>query len=190
MPVSLTAIAEEARLADECGFDMLWTGDMQSTHRELYTSLMVLGGNTSKALIGPGVTNPVTRDPVVTASAVATLAEYTGGRAFLGIGAGDSALNNIGLRPARMRELEDYIVAVKNLLSTGTATFGDRELTLPWWKGKSPIPVLMSAHGPKSLEMAGRIADGVIVGTGLTADAVDNALSHISRGAATSGRSL
>lgn len=95
MPVSLRSIAEEAKLADECGFDMLWTGDMQSTHRELYTSLMVLGGNTVNAQIGPGVTNPVTRDPVVTASAVASLSEYTDGRAFVGIGAGDSALKNL-----------------------------------------------------------------------------------------------
>lgn len=89
-----------------------------------------------------------------------------------------------------MGELEDYIIAVKSLLSTGTARYGDRMLTLPWWNDRFPIPVLMSAHGPKGLEIAGRIADGVIVGTGLTADAVEIALSHISRGAKSSGRSL
>jgi 5,10-methylenetetrahydromethanopterin reductase len=188
LPEALDSVARNAKFADANGFDLLYVPDMQSTHRELYTTLAVVGGSTTRARVGSGVTNPLTRDPAVVASAFATLSEYTGGRAFIGLGCGDSALRNIGLQPAKLKDLEHFIDAVRALLTEGRATFEGRELTLPWWKNALPVPIYMSAHGPKSLELAGKIADGVIVGYGLTDSAVDQALSLIHRGARESAR--
>ena len=72
-------------------------------------SLTVAALETERVQIGPSVTNPLTRHPAVMASAIASLHELSGGRAFLGIGTGDSAILNLGLRPARLRALREYV---------------------------------------------------------------------------------
>ena len=189
-PEASAQMAENARVAEECGMTLLRTGDMQATHREAYMSLAAMGASTKTAHLGTGVTNPVTRDPVVTAGALATLSEQTGGRAFLGIGVGDSALHNSGLKPATLKQLEEYVLAVRGLLTEGKARFQGRDLKLTWWNNMHPVPIYISAHGPKGLELAGRIADGVIVGSGFTGPAIDFAHRHIQEGARASGRQL
>src|SRR3546814_647188 len=87
---SISVVAEapaktirSAELAESCGFDVIYVGDIQSTHRELYTSLTLIATNTSRIALGPGVTNPVTRHAAVTAGAIASLEEMAPGRVFL-----------------------------------------------------------------------------------------------------------
>src|ERR671932_773264 len=74
------------------------------------------GAATERIALGPGVTNPVTRHPAVTASAALTLQVETGGRAVLGIGRGDSALTQIGLQPVPAAELEEALIALQAYL--------------------------------------------------------------------------
>jgi len=52
------------------------------------------------------------------------------------------------------------------------------------------VPVYLAAEGPKTLELAGRVADGVIVGTGLTPEVIRLSLDAIARGARAAGRTL
>jgi 5,10-methylenetetrahydromethanopterin reductase len=189
LPESLELTAHKAGVAERAGFDRIYTGDMQSTHRELHITLATMGAATSKVQVGSGMTNPVSRDLAVTAGAFATLAELTEGRAFIGMGVGDSALRNIGLKAATLKELESAVLTLRRLFADGTAIHQDRTLRLTWWKG-APIPIYLSAHGPKSLEMAGRVADGVIVGYGLTQTAVTRALAHIAEGAQSASRNI
>jgi alkanesulfonate monooxygenase SsuD/methylene tetrahydromethanopterin reductase-like flavin-dependent oxidoreductase (luciferase family) len=93
------------------------------------------------------------------------------------------------LRPSRLAALGDYILAVRDLHQNGRAKFKGNNLRLTWWSGKR-IPILMAAHGPKSLQMAGQVADGVVVGVGLTPEATEYAFDHIERGAKKAGRDL
>ncbi|MDQ1396531.1 MAG: 5,10-methylenetetrahydromethanopterin reductase, partial [Acidimicrobiaceae bacterium] len=110
------AYVREVEIADDVGYEMICGGDSQSVYRELYVSLAVAAVHTRRARLGPMVTNPITRHPAVTASAIASVDELSNGRAILGIGTGDSAIRNLGERAARLAELRAYIVALKGLL--------------------------------------------------------------------------
>jgi 5,10-methylenetetrahydromethanopterin reductase len=117
LPESLAGFGALCRDAEEYGFDLLGVADSQSVFRELYVALTVAALNTSRVRLGPLVTNPLTRHLVVTASAVSSIDEVSGGRAVLGIGSGDSAIFTIGAPPATLAGLEDAVVTLGRLTS-------------------------------------------------------------------------
>ncbi|MFI5427245.1 LLM class flavin-dependent oxidoreductase [Aeromicrobium sp. UC242_57] len=106
---------------------------------------------------------------------------------MLGIGPGDSAVHNSGVAPATLAELEEYVNTVRSLHTTGRATYHGDAVALEWWGG-DPVPIIMSAHGPRSLRLAGRIADGVVVGLGLGDTTREFAAEQIAEGARQAGR--
>ncbi len=158
----ISKIVELAQLLESYGFDTAWTGDSQMIWREAYITLGAIAAGTRSIKFGTGVTNPVTRHPAVIASGWSSLAELSGGRAILGIGLGDSALETMGLKPARMKELEETIDVVRSLIGGETIDYQGHSIKLnhAW---KQPVPVYIAASGPKMLELSGRIADGIIM---------------------------
>ena len=90
--------AETARLLETLGFDTVLFADSQNLAPEVWGQLMLAAQATSRVRLGPGVTNSVTRDVAVTASAALALQAESGGRALLGIGRGDSSVQRIGRR--------------------------------------------------------------------------------------------
>ena len=185
-PNSLEEVASGARLAEEMGFDYVGIADSQSLARELYVTLSVVAMATERVMLGPTVSNPLTRHPAVVASAVASLNELSGGRAFLGIGTGDSAVLNLGLRPARLAELHHYIQSLREMLAGDTAEYrGDRAHVR--WAGAA-VPIAMSAEGPRTLAMAGAVADAAIIHTGLTPDVLRDTVARIREGERAAGR--
>ena len=176
------------RQADEMGVEMLGMGDSQSLYHEMWVRTTLAATDTSRARLGPWCTNPLTRHPAVCASALATIDELSGGRAFLGIAPGDSAVYNIGYHPARLDYLEAYIVAVRELLEGGVTTWRGREARLDW--ANKRIPIGIPASGPRALRLAGRLADIVWVCTGLDTDAIHEARTLLEEGAREAGRSL
>src|SRR5919204_2770166 len=105
------------RLAEELGYHAVYVGDSQMIWREAFALLGAAALVTSRIRLGPGVTNPITRDPAVVAAAVETLVELAGPRIVLGIGAGDSSLRTLGKRPATLAHLEASIQLIRRLLS-------------------------------------------------------------------------
>ena len=186
VPHDLTETAASAELAEAQGFDYVGIPDSQSLWRELYLSLSVVANATSTVRIGPTVTNALTRHPAVAASAIATLNEISGGRAFLGIGSGDSAILNLGLRPAKMADLREYILALRAILSGQSYDYKGRSIHVQW--SENSVPIVMSAEGPKTLVMAGGIADAVIVHSGLTKDVLADTVARIREGEKIAGR--
>jgi 5,10-methylenetetrahydromethanopterin reductase len=176
------------RAAEDVGIELFGFGDSQTMWADPYIAMTLAAEHTSRALVGPMVTVPVTRHPTVAASAIAGIQRLSGGRAFFGIGPGDSALYNIGQQSARMADLQEYATAVRDLCATHTAQFQGRTLTLNW--DTQPVPLWIAGDGPRMLELAGRVGDGVIVGNGATPDLVRYALDHIASGAASAGRSV
>src|SRR5881628_161931 len=79
--------AATARLLEELGFDTVLFPDSQNLAPEVWGQLMLAAQATARVRLGPGVTNSVTRDPAVTASAALALQAESGGRAVLGIAA-------------------------------------------------------------------------------------------------------
>jgi len=189
------------------GFDHLWLTDSSLHARNCYSYLTLAATRSSRLLIGTAVTNPATRHPAITAAAAATVDEIAGGRLILGLGAGDRPLLALGLRPSRLATVEAAIGGIRRLwrgetvdLNPGDlhpgdlnpADLGAGEFSLTGahlrFPARADIPVFISASGPKTLELAGRIADGVILLVGLFPEALDWAISHVSRGADAAGR--
>ena len=177
---NLEALAPRARLAEDMGFDYVGVGDSQSLFREVYVSLSMIAMSTHSVMLGPTITNPITRHPAVTASAIASVNELSGGRAFLGIGSGDSSVLNLGLRPARVAELRHYIQSVRDMLAGETAEHRGNPAHVRW--ANAPIPIAMAAEGPRTLATAGAIADAAIVHSGLTPDILADTVARIREG--------
>ena len=188
LPGSLAGFGDLCREVEDTGFDLLGVADSQSVFRELYVALTLAALNTSRVRLGPLVTNPLTRHLVVTASAISSIDEVSDGRAMLGLGSGDSAIFTLGAPPATLAGLEDSIVTLGRLTSGRPL---DRE-GRRWQVHRSTrrVPVYLAAEGPRTLELAGRVADGVIVGLGLTPDVIRLSLAAIERGARAAGRTL
>ena len=176
------------QVAESSGFDLLSTGDSQSLWADPFITMTVAALQTTRPRIGVTVSNPQTRHPAVVASSLVALQQLSGGRIVYGLSSGDSALRNIGLRPARLTELEDYGRAVKGLCAGETVTYQGRELAMPW--GRAPISLWMAAEGPRTQFLAGQIADGVVLHTALDPAVYAAAVANISAGAQSVGRSM
>jgi 5,10-methylenetetrahydromethanopterin reductase len=188
-PATFTDMVREIEALD---YSHLWLTDSSLHARNSYIYLTLAAVNSSRVQLGTAVTNPVTRHPAITAVAAATLDEVSAGRAILGIGAGDRPLLALGRQPCSPADLSDAIEAIRSLWSGDEVTATARGFALDHAKlrfGARPgLPIFVSASGPRTLELAGGIADGVILLVGLSADSITWALEHIDRGAAAAGR--
>jgi 5,10-methylenetetrahydromethanopterin reductase len=103
---------------------------------------------------------------------------------------GDSAVLNIGFKIASRARIEDYVACVRSLLSTGEATFQKRPQRVRWTSRavRSRIPISICAEGPRMLHLGARIGDGVIAGTGLLPEVVQDTVARIHAGAQAAGR--
>jgi probable F420-dependent oxidoreductase len=158
-PVS--RVVELTKLAEDSGFDHAWIWDSHVLWQEVYPIFALQAAATSRIRLGPCVTNPATRDPTVTASALATLTEISGGRMDCGIGRGDSARRVIGKPPVTIDRLEDSIRLIRDLAAGREVEYEGTKTQLKWATGE--LPIWVAAYGPKALRLAGRVGDGVIL---------------------------
>jgi probable F420-dependent oxidoreductase len=150
------------RQAEAAGFAYGWLFDSHVLWREPYVLLTLMAEATTRLRLGTCVTNPATREPSVTASALAVLDELSGGRMDLGIGRGDSARRVLGKPPTTMATLEEAIRVIRDLVEGRAVEYEGTELQLPW-TGSWKLPVWVAAYGPMALAMTGRVADGIIL---------------------------
>jgi len=156
------------RQAEAAGFSYGWLFDSHVLWKDVYPLLTLMAINTSSMRLGTCVTNPATRDITVTASALATLDEISGGRMDLGIGRGDSAQRVLGKTPVTARTLDRAVGVIRDLVEGRTTRYMDvDELSLSYngrlWTGAWKLPVWIAGYGPLVLGMTGRVADGVIL---------------------------
>jgi 5,10-methylenetetrahydromethanopterin reductase len=180
--------AELAR-AERLGYDRCGIWDSPALFREPWVTLGSVARDTERIALGTWVTNALTRHPAVTAACAATVDDLAPGRVYIGIGAGGTGVWHFGLGTARLGRLEEYVLAVRSLLESGRARWQDRELVMQW-AGPRRIPIVIAAHAARSLRLAGRIADGVVIGLGISPDVVSGSLELLEAGAREAGRSL
>ena len=96
-------------MLDQAGVAMIGSGDSQALYHEQLIRTALAAEHTSSARVGTWINNPITRHPAVTAAAIATVDDIAPGRAFLGVGTGDSTVYNANLRPANLATLERFI---------------------------------------------------------------------------------
>src|SRR5262245_38394691 len=175
-------ILAEIELGEKLGYDAIWLGDSQLIWREMYVLLGAAAKVTSRVWLGTGITNPVTRLPAVTASAITTLQELSGGRAVLGVARGGSSVRTLGMKPATLATLEQFVSQLRQLCSGGPMVAPSRELRLSFGAPRKCPPIIVAASGPKTLQLAGRIADGVIISAGTPSSGFQEAMGCIQAG--------
>jgi 5,10-methylenetetrahydromethanopterin reductase len=169
-------VASAAAQAEAAGFDGFAVVDTQNLAGDCYVGLTLAAGASQRLRLGTAMTNPVTRHPAVTAAAIASVHEASGGRATLGIGRGDSSLSQLGRAPAPVAVMERYLAAVQGYLgghevpfdALGTQTVAPPSGSRIAWLDRSlpKVPVEVAASGPRVLAAAARQADRVMLAVG------------------------
>lgn len=178
-------IAELARLAEEHGFSYATFCDAPFLARDVHVMATVAALNTKRLIIGQGVVDPHSCHPSMLANAAASLNELTGGRAFLGIGAGGPLCKDMP-RPMGHEALREAVQFIRRFLDGDLAGYYGREMESEWI-GNQRIPIYLAADGPMALELAGEMADGVLF-MGGPPDYVKWKVEQIYRGAEKAGR--
>jgi 5,10-methylenetetrahydromethanopterin reductase len=185
MPALMTLIQD----IEAAGFDGAGILDSQMLSRDTFVVLGQAATSTSRLTLFPAVTNPFTRHASVLASAIQTVEELAPGRVKFVIGTGYTSASTIGRKPATLAEMRACITTVKGLVAGHAVDFAGTPGRLSYTSGRR-IPVLMAASGPKAIELAGEIADGVLLLVGFNRGIVATALELLERGARRGGRRL
>jgi 5,10-methylenetetrahydromethanopterin reductase len=183
---SIAAFVADVRRAEALGWDAVLQPDSQLRRRDTYVLLAAAAQATRRVVLGPLLANPINRHPTVTASSIATIDELAPGRTLLGWGVGDTAVRLAGLRPARVKELEAGTRLMRALLDGKEVEVGAaRPARLPHHR---PVPIWIAAGGPRTLRMAGSVADGVFIRVGTHRANLTRTIDAIRAGAAEAGR--
>jgi 5,10-methylenetetrahydromethanopterin reductase len=174
---------------EDAGFDGAGILDSQMIGRDTFVILGHAAAHTKRMQLFPAVTNPLTRHAAVLASGIQTVEEIAPGRIKCVIGTGYSSAATIGRKPATLAAMRECIGAVKTLLAGGKVDWNGKPAGLSYASGRR-IPVLMAASGPKAMELAGEIADGVLLLVGFNNPIIERSLGLVERGAKKSGRRL
>ena len=179
------SVEKYVRASENCernqGIHSIWLADSQMIHRDVYECLALCAMKTSRVKFGTAVTNPLTRDVTVTACAISTLDEISNGRAILGIGPGDSSVRRIGRNPATVSQLENSVLEIRRTCRGEELQSPNGEKVSMRWSSRD-VPIYISATGPRMLELAGRVGDGVIMNVGTGELALKKALASVRKG--------
>ena len=186
----LDAITDIAVAAEDAGFADVWLPDHYFL-RDVYAAQALIATRTTSVRLATGIAAIQLRHPALIASAAATIAECSGGRAVIGIGPGGHEFpSQFGMRPKSPLTMLREAVAIIRQLSSGRADFGGDYFSADGselgWR-IDPPPIFLSARGPRMLELGGEIADGIIV-HGIHRDFLDYVRSRVAHGAARGGR--
>jgi 5,10-methylenetetrahydromethanopterin reductase len=196
---SLSETLELVGFAEECGFTTAWQSEVRLA-RESTVPVAAYLGRTQTMRVGPGVLNNWTRNPVTLACTFATLDELAPGRVMLGIGAWyEPIASKVGVeRRKPLLAMRETVEVVRRLLAGESVSFDGEfvhvdDVRLDVVHGADhprEIPILIGASYMKMMEVAGEIADGVLLNYLVPPEYNDTALEHLALGAARAGRTL
>lgn len=187
------------RHAENLGFKRFWVPDSQMIWSDCYAVLALAAQATSTIQLGTGVSVAGTRIAPVTAHSIATINKLAPGRTFLGIGTGNTAMRIMGQKPLKIAEFDEYLTVVRALLHGEDIEFE--------WRGRSAniglempdlgyidiehlIPIYVSGFAPKSMALAGKHGDGLVMSIPPDPMFMNRAWEHVERGADSNGRIL
>lgn len=182
--------AEIAKAAEALGFDVMLCPDTQNLAGDPYGQLNLAANATSKIMLGTGVTNPVTRDSAVTASALASLQIESKGRVICGIGRGDSSAAHAGLNNATLKQFRAYAQQLQGYVRGETVDRNGTDSSIKWIKPDvvPAVPIDIASTGPKTIEMAADVADRVSFAVGSAPERIEWAMNVLNKRLETNGR--
>ena len=191
--LSITAMQELARLAERRGYASVWLPE--SPGREVFTELTALAVSTERLRIGTGIVPVFARLPTVAAAAMNTAASLAPGRVILGLGIGHRPAIEGGHGVAFSRPFQhtrEFAAIARQLLREGQiASYQGDIYQIRHFQFDAPppqpVPVFLAALRPQMLQLAGAVADGVLMNWA-SLDYLPEAIAHIRQGAAAAGR--
>jgi 5,10-methylenetetrahydromethanopterin reductase len=181
-PFNVDLTRRLATAAEKYGYDMIGVADTPGNAMDPWVTATLVAEQTKRPKVSICVTNLTSRHPATTAAAAASLDLVSGGRAILGVGAGNSGTKNLGLGGSKAEQLKEGVTFMRTLLQGKAATYDGATAHMPWVKRATPV--YQAASLPRSLEAAGEVADGVFANYGLDAASLSGSVGHIARGAA------
>ena len=191
VPVGLPIadVADVIARCEDAGFDGVGVHDHPHSGRDVYLTLALAGQRTARVCLYPATSSPAVRHPLLLASVGTSLEEIAPGRTRLSVAPGFLAVRSIGKPRATVAAMREAVLAIRRLLAGEAVPFGPTETRLRN-PPRRPPPVYLLAAGPRMVELAGEVADGVLLLVGLHPDAVAAARRHLEDGARRAGRSL
>ncbi|MEK7446195.1 MAG: LLM class F420-dependent oxidoreductase [candidate division NC10 bacterium] len=193
-PLPLTVHLSLAREAQTLGFDRVWATEIAGP--DAMTLMGLLAAHTSRIGFATGVVPVQTRTPQVLAMTAATLGSAAPGRFALGLGVSSPTIVGQwhGLAWDRpLERLREAVTLIRLALSGEKVSFEGRHYRCRNFRlsmlPPQPVKIVLGALGPRMLELAGEIADGVLLNW-LPPEAVPTCLARIEAGAKKAGRSL
>jgi 5,10-methylenetetrahydromethanopterin reductase len=189
----LGSVPGYAKQLEEWGYDCIWCPD-ERFERNPYVVLTLAAQATEQVKIGVSVTNPYTRHPLITGAAAATVNEASRGRALLGLGAGASSLferQGIERSSPPVTSIRETIEILRPFM--GGERFSHEGRTHSFTGANvdfesRPLPIYIAARGPRLLQLAGEVADGVIIGSLTSEEGLKYALENVRLGLERSDR--
>lgn len=183
----INQVADAISCAESLGFDAAWLPDAQLLWRDVWAAMALAAVQTESISLAPGVSNTETRHPTTVASAVNTIHELAPGRVTLGVGSGAGLGQLINMPSSTRATLRHDVEMIRKLLAGGWWDFEGRQARL--MDAAGPVPIVMTAGGPKMGALAGEIAEGVILSVGTDPEVISTASSWLDEGLAAAGRS-
>jgi len=185
----LPELAAFAARCEQAGFDGVGIHDHPSSGRDAYLALAMAARATHRLQLFPATSSPLVRHPLVLASLAHSLEEIAPGRTYLTVAPGFISTRSVGKPRATVAFMRAAIRDLRRLLAGEEVEFGPTSTRLRN-RSATPTPVYLLAAGPRMIELAGEMADGVFLMVGLHSAAVRAALRHLEEGARRAGRSL
>jgi 5,10-methylenetetrahydromethanopterin reductase len=189
--------AQQAKLAEECGFTHIWISDTQMMAGDPYVCLALIAQHTTQVKLCTGVSVVGTRIPPVTANSIATLNQIAPGRIILGLGAGNSAWRAMGMAPRPLRQLRAEVRVIRALLRGEAVDYQhqDDQRVIRFFhqehgfmNTRDAVPIHVAANAPKAMQLAGEIGDGFITSRTNSLAGWQDAWNLVSQGAARAGK--
>jgi len=182
--IPLAAHEPLVRRAEAAGYDDLWTGETNGA--DGFTPLALAAAWTARMRLGTGVVNPYTRGPAVLAQHAAALADASGGRFVLGLGASSNVIvERWNERPFEkpLSRLRETVPVLREVLSGGRGPGGFKLETPP----ARPVPIVLAALRDRMLRLGGELADGTFTNF-LPLSSAEHVVARVREGEAAAGR--
>jgi len=179
-------LINRAHLCEKLGFDHIWYGN-DKFNPDMTVGLALLASHTEKVKICTYIFDPYTLHPALTATVTATLDDASNGRVILGLAAGGSRFIEMGIKRRKLlAALEESTHIIRRMLAGdqvtlhGEVAFIDNGfLSFP---SRQDIPIFIGSRGDKVLQLAGRVADGVLLATYASMEGIEYGIEQIKKG--------
>lgn len=189
MGLPVPQVAEFIRRCEDAGFTGVDVHDHPHSGRDVYVVLALAAERTTRLVLCPATSNPITRHPVVVASLGQALSEIAPGRVRLTLAPGFLAVRSVGRPRATVGFVRETVVTIRRLLAGEAVSFGSVETRLRS-TSRPGVPVYVLAAGPRMVELAGEVADGALLMVGLHPHSIAAARRLLEQGARRAGRDL